>query len=291
VAAIERPDESIPHLLHAIEWVNDHIEEANEPDRAYMLHLFALHILAQLREVRALEPTIRLFRNPRNEEVTGDTATGSLPRVLASICGGDVGPIKAMIEDEDLDEFVRSAGVTALGVLMHSGIKTRGEVSAYFGELFRKRLVREPSYVWNGLVAVCTDLALAEHLEEIRRAYADYLADETVDLLADVEYEIALPPGTSTRTRWENYALLDDAIREMQWWHCFQPDPPKKPRKRDRAFLPIESAKLDAPALPRTDPSEPEPRVPAVRTEPKIGRNDLCPCGSGKKYKKCCGKS
>ena len=23
---------------------------------------------------------------------------------------------------------------------------------------------------------------------------------------------------------------------------------------------------------------------------PKIGRNDPCPCGSGKKYKKCCGK-
>ncbi len=30
--------------------------------------------------------------------------------------------------------------------------------------------------------------------------------------------------------------------------------------------------------------------VPAtvVRTEKKIGRNDPCPCGSGKKYKKCC---
>jgi len=27
----------------------------------------------------------------------------------------------------------------------------------------------------------------------------------------------------------------------------------------------------------------------AVRTEPKVGRNDPCPCGSGKKYKKCCG--
>lgn len=25
-----------------------------------------------------------------------------------------------------------------------------------------------------------------------------------------------------------------------------------------------------------------------VREEPKIGRNDPCPCGSGKKYKKCC---
>ncbi|MBE6053905.1 MAG: hypothetical protein E7212_08325 [Clostridium sartagoforme] len=27
-----------------------------------------------------------------------------------------------------------------------------------------------------------------------------------------------------------------------------------------------------------------------IRNENKIGRNDPCPCGSGKKYKKCCGK-
>jgi SEC-C motif-containing protein len=33
-----------------------------------------------------------------------------------------------------------------------------------------------------------------------------------------------------------------------------------------------------------------ESGVPYVREEPKIGRNDPCPCGSGKKYKKCCGK-
>lgn len=27
-----------------------------------------------------------------------------------------------------------------------------------------------------------------------------------------------------------------------------------------------------------------------IVNEPKVGRNDPCPCGSGKKYKKCCGK-
>jgi preprotein translocase subunit SecA len=26
------------------------------------------------------------------------------------------------------------------------------------------------------------------------------------------------------------------------------------------------------------------------REQPKVGRNDPCPCGSGKKFKKCCGK-
>ena len=30
--------------------------------------------------------------------------------------------------------------------------------------------------------------------------------------------------------------------------------------------------------------------TPVQREEPKIGRNDPCRCGSGKKYKKCCGK-
>ncbi|MCW7755201.1 preprotein translocase subunit SecA [Desulfobotulus sp. H1] len=32
-----------------------------------------------------------------------------------------------------------------------------------------------------------------------------------------------------------------------------------------------------------------EGKVPVRRSEVKVGRNDLCPCGSGKKYKKCCG--
>ena len=33
-----------------------------------------------------------------------------------------------------------------------------------------------------------------------------------------------------------------------------------------------------------------EVHVTFHRETPKVGRNDLCPCGSGKKYKKCCGK-
>ena len=37
---------------------------------------------------------------------------------------------------------------------------------------------------------------------------------------------------------------------------------------------------------PRTSGSN----EPIVNNEPKVGRNDPCPCGSGKKYKNCCGK-
>ncbi len=34
---------------------------------------------------------------------------------------------------------------------------------------------------------------------------------------------------------------------------------------------------------------EPVTTKPYVREEPKVGRNDPCPCGSGRKFKKCCG--
>lgn len=34
----------------------------------------------------------------------------------------------------------------------------------------------------------------------------------------------------------------------------------------------------------------PERQFPVMRAVPKVGRNDPCPCGSGGKFKKCCGK-
>jgi len=42
-------------------------------------------------------------------------------------------------------------------------------------------------------------------------------------------------------------------------------------------------------SMNRTDEETPVNK-PTVRDEDKVGRNDPCPCGSGKKYKKCCGK-
>jgi preprotein translocase subunit SecA len=42
----------------------------------------------------------------------------------------------------------------------------------------------------------------------------------------------------------------------------------------------------------QTDPGDDSAEKPetVVRGAPKVGRNDPCPCGSGKKYKQCHGK-
>ena len=45
----------------------------------------------------------------------------------------------------------------------------------------------------------------------------------------------------------------------------------------------------DADAATGRDGASQAPRQPVVRAQPKVGRNDPCPCGSGKKYKRCHG--
>ena len=60
-----------------------------------------------------------------------------------------------------------------------------------------------------------------------------------------------------------------------------------------RMQLPIQEtdafpAGPDGRPVPMQEARVPQSHPPS--SQPKIGRNDPCPCGSGKKYKKCCGK-
>ena len=47
----------------------------------------------------------------------------------------------------------------------------------------------------------------------------------------------------------------------------------------------------EAPKITGTNKDIDGPKTPYVRKGAKVGRNDPCPCGSGKKYKNCCGRN
>jgi preprotein translocase subunit SecA len=42
---------------------------------------------------------------------------------------------------------------------------------------------------------------------------------------------------------------------------------------------------------PAAEQAEMKLELPVRREAPKVGRNEPCPCGSGKKFKSCCGRS
>ena len=53
------------------------------------------------------------------------------------------------------------------------------------------------------------------------------------------------------------------------------------------ASVPEPESDSEPEAMPRPNR---DPRIPYRRGDEKVGPNDPCPCGSGKKFKKCCGK-
>lgn len=70
-----------------------------------------------------------------------------------------------------------------------------------------------------------------------------------------------------------------------------------RPEDYNRLLRGIQMSRADVLASgdvePAPAPPQPElqiPKIPQRRDQPKVGRNDPCPCGSGKKYKACCGK-
>jgi hypothetical protein len=267
-AAVERREEITPELLRMLEETVNRAEEL-APSTDWMGHLYAMCLLAQFREVRAYPLVVRFGRLPGDllDGLCGDFLTEDLNSVLASVCGGQVAGIESLIEDEAAFEWVRGAALESLVTLVAQGLKSREEVVAYFGRLFSGGLAREGSRVWTALVCCSCDLYPDELREEIERAFADGLVD-TGDI--DVEHvHQDLKQGKDrimARTARDRHRrLIDDAAEHIEKW------------------CPAEVRPAASVAW------SPTPVISPVRSTPKVGRNDPCPCGSGKKYKKCCG--
>lgn len=274
-AAAEQKDTITPHLLAYLQKLVDQGEaiDENVDDE---LTLFAIFLLAQFREAKAYPLIVRLASDWEGsaERHLGDAITSGLSRILASVCHGDICPIKKLVEDDSLDEFVRSAALISLVTLYTEQVLSRDDLLAYFKNLFRQHPVRKPNFLWDSLVICAADLRLTELLPDIRQAYKDGLASPDVAVLKSIEKDIQSEYDDLNDLIYDKY-YITDTTAELSQWASFQPEEPD-------SFMPAPNALQD-------DGNDNHDGGTVIRTEPKVGRNDPCPCGSGKKFKKCCG--
>ena len=126
-------------------------------------------------------------------------------RILASVCHGDLSLIKQLIEDDDIDEFVRSACFHSLITLYVEGELERKTILEYLKSLFHGKLSRKNHYIWASLVVTCNDIYATSLMDEIRIAFDEKL------LLEDV---IDLDYIAKTFSRNE-----DEVLSELYWEH------------------------------------------------------------------------
>ena len=265
-------EEVTPYLVESIARLADHPEEGANPD--YVLHLYAMHMLAAWRETAAYAPLVRLGHHSEEvvDQLLGDTVTESYGRCLASVCNGDLGLLRGLVEDPAAAHWARHAALDAIMVRVFEGGSSREELIAYLMRLgdAEATLLRQPERKFkafellDSVVSVATDLGAVEMLERIQGWFADELPDPTIADLSWVEAHISRPfEASRDETLGRGKGYVRSVKTEIGWWAGFNDKEPANLR--------------------------PAQTLAPVRQGPKIGRNDPCPCGSGKKFKKCHG--
>lgn len=178
-----------------------------------------------------------------------------------------------MVEDETLDEYCRYACLDALPCLVAWGDLPRAKHVAYLRELLTGtwRDVRENEHALAGVASVACDLEAWELRPEIEAAYERGVVD---DGLIDLKFFLDYQAG-KRGSQWESFCDHHQPVTDVAAATKWLDNPPPKIEPQ----LPALGEDLHVIA----DSAQP------YIAPPKTGRNEPCPCGSGKKSKKCCG--
>ncbi len=248
------------------------------PEGEGMLFSYATYLLAKWREPRAYPLILRWLSLPGEGafDLGGDTVTDDGKRLLASVCDGNLEPIKQLALNRGANEYCRGQALEALALLVNWAEVPRDPIEEYFLWLAQEGLEREFSQVLNNLCSSCLDIEALRVFPELRRAYAEGLIETGFISLKNLSKVEAGPRGKRVAQQREWHPPITDVAEATSWWGCFK----REPRL---------SAKQLAEYAGQFRESEPDAIATPCVAPPKVGRNEPCPCGSGKKFKKCCG--
>ena len=277
-----------PLLLNEIEQFSQDPNSILIHGNDYIRHIMALFILAYFKETKAYPIIIKLISIPGDKVInlTGEVFTESLGRILASVFNGDLAPIKAVIENPHISTWLRTAALDSLMVLWKEDQLGRDEIVAYLKFLMQEKLERKPSYVWDAIALIAYDLHPAELQELLLDAIKQKLIEPMV--LNKQSLETCIKDDVNDVIKNKNHAVdgyMKEPIKELTWWLY-----PNEELDKGIDYAAMAVPIVDKKIIPGERASPMGWRADTVvHAAKKIGRNDPCFCGSGKKYKKCCG--
>jgi hypothetical protein len=221
----------------------------------------ALHLLGAIADPDGLEPILRVLHNRPDD--LGDWLTEDVPSILASFGPVAVEPLKRLVSSPNLDLYVRVAGSIALSLIARGHPDWKDEVISFFHTI----LVREGED--KEFLSLCLD-DVAELKDPrskpiLRSLFDSGMIDEEIIAWDDVE-EIYHTPTEDLSHHNKQDPMTFFSPENLNYLRKIN----EKTKFEDEIRATTAWSELE----------EPEKK--------KVGRNDPCPCGSGKKYKKCC---
>lgn len=266
-------NEITPILLRELELCIEKPEEMVE-DPDYIRPLFALLLLAKFRENKAFPLILKMFihRSDAYGEYFSDIVSENLSSILISTFNGELDLIKNMLLDTAVEFTIKEELSILLIGLVLNNIVPRDKIQQLQLELLSRLKHDHPedlltySYVVQDSILLFPEGSLRE---KVKWAIKNLKLDEELSL-SSLYDEIIQYDYESIREEMiedSSHDFIEDIQEITDWWEMFIPDDDEVD---EYGFAPHDKG-------------------PIVSRE-KVGRNDPCTCGSGKKFKKCCGK-
>jgi hypothetical protein len=252
-AALAEPDRIVDAVLAVLE------RAAREPDLEESeadLLFWGLHVLGSVGETRAYRPLIRLLAldGETLDILLGDAVSTTLTRLLIGVFDGDAAPLGALLLDSTVDDAVRNVAFSALAYLTQTGRIPRPETQALLVRFDDKRAAVEGDLAWAGWEEAIALLGLRDLAERVAAARRDGRLNASNS--DPTWFPRALSQAEAEGDdlgRFDplRFGPIDDPLADLAWTAEGFGQPVRNPLKN-------------------------------------VGRNDPCPCGSGRKFKKCC---
>lgn len=266
-----RIEESAPKLRAVLLRAAD-----GEPlsDDECLLLFRGVHILGAARDREACQPLLRLLGRPFGEVdvLLGDAITESLAKIVTGVFDGDTDSLFALITDASIDGFIREALFGAATFLAWERRIDRDRFREVLVRFYEQRPAEDGDQAWAGWLQAISLHGLRDLVPLVDNAWRENrLPEEWVDR-PEFDNDLAAAersPDDIDRFTQNNLGYIEDALVALDWTRgtndVFDEDDEEAPWA-DLAY----------------------PQEPVRNPWRHVGRNDPCPCGSGKKAKKCC---
>jgi hypothetical protein len=238
-----------------------------------------LHILGGARDTRTFKPLMLLLRRSTEEldELLGDAITETLSKITVGVFDGDSDALLAAIVDSRIDEFARDALFGAAAFLAWNGQIDRDRLQQFLVRFYEERLAEDGDHAWVGWQETIALLGLRTLQPIVHQAFrdgriaADVLSSEDFDSDLDAAENA---PDDVARFQSAGTGYIEDVVTALEW--------------TDRFYETFDDETVDNDGEGSWDDEWGALATPIVNPLRAVGRNDPCPCGSGKKFKKCC---
>ena len=240
-------------------------------DDESLLLFRGLHILGAARDQEAYQPLLRLLRRPFDEvdNLLGDAITENLAKIVTGMFDGDSEALLALIMDRSIDGFIREALLGAATFLTWERRIEGGRFREFLVRFHEERPAEDNNASWAGWVQVIALLGMRDLVPLAHGAFREGRISMNGPIAISSTTRSPKPNALPTTSRGSRKTTLVTSRTVSDIAGFFRQQ--RRGTRREAPWTDFESAD-----------------EPVRNPWRHVGRNDPCPCGSGKKFKKCC---